>query len=115
MQVLRTVIGSADSRNQSVYLHFDKPRPEEIKSGAKNLDLNKLMQNVGAESFDFGTFKAAYDTDPRVKAMIKNFDKRGIEPNTKNELDDGTGGSSAPGRDTVGSMAKRATDLGDLN
>ena len=27
------------------------------------------MQNVGAEAFDYGTFKAAYDTDPRVKAM----------------------------------------------
>jgi hypothetical protein len=112
---LRTVIGSADAHNQSVYLHFNKPRPEEIKQGAKNLDLNKLMQNVGAESFDFGTFKAAYDVDPRVKAMIKNFDKRGIEPKTKNELDDGTGTSPAPGGDTVGSMAKRATDLGDLN
>ena len=115
MQVLRTVIGSADVRNQSVYLHFKKPRPEETKSGAKNLDLNKLMQNVGAESFDFGTFKAAYDTDPRVKAMVKNFDKRGIEPMTKNEIDSGNASAGASGgADTVGSMAKRATDLGDL-
>lgn len=73
------------------------------------------MQNVGAESFDFGTFKAAYDTDPRVKSMVKNFDKRGIEPKTKNELDDGTAGGSNAGGDTVGTMAKRATDLGDLN
>lgn len=73
------------------------------------------MQNVGAESFDFGTFKAAYDTDPRVKSMVKNFDKRGIEPKTKNELDSGTGDTSSAGGDTVGNMAKRATDLGDLN
>lgn len=85
-----------------------------MRNGAKNLDLNKLMQNVGAESFDFGTFKAAYDTDPRVKAMVKNFDKRGIEPKTKNELDSGTGTSAPEGGDTVGNMAKRATDLGDL-
>ena len=115
MQVLRTVIGSADARNQPVYLHFNKPRPEEIKSGAKNLDLNKLMQNVGAESFDFGTFKAAYDTDPRIKSMVKNFDKRGIEPKTKNELEGGDTATATGGADTVGSMAKRATDLGDLN
>lgn len=113
MQVLRTVIGSADARNQSVYLHFDKPRPEEMKSGAKNLDLNKLMQNVEAEHFDFESFKAAYDTDPRVKAMVKNFDKRGIEPMTKNELDSGTTSTSSSGGDTVSSMAKRATNLGN--
>jgi len=71
------------------------------------------MQNVGAEQFDFGTFKAAYDTDPRVKAMVKNFDKTGIEPKTKNELDDGGPQAEPEGGDTVGQMAKRATDLGD--
>lgn len=98
-----------------MYLHFNKPRPEEIKKGAKNLDLNKLMQNVGSESFDFGTFKAAYDTDPRIKSMIKNFDKRGIEPKTKNELEGGDTASSAGGSNSVSTMAKRATDLGDLN
>ena len=36
-------------------------------AGAKILDINKLMQNIGGEQFDYGTFKAAYDTDPRVK------------------------------------------------
>ena len=72
------------------------------------------MQNVGAEQFDFGTFKASYDTDPRVKTMVKNFDKDGIEPKTKNTMDNepladpGTGDS-----DTVSQMAQRATDVGD--
>lgn len=71
------------------------------------------MQNVGAEQFDFGTFKAAYDTDPRVKTMVKNFDKVGIEPKTKNELDDGSTDAGSQGGDTVSQMAQRATDLGD--
>lgn len=72
------------------------------------------MQNVGAESFDFGTFKAVYDTDERVKSMVKNFDKRGIEPKTKNELEGGDTASARGGADSVSQMAKRATDLGDL-
>ena len=72
------------------------------------------MQNGGAPQFDFGTFKAAYDTDPRVKAMIKNFDKLGIEPKTKNMLDNPKMGDTGDaGGDSVGAMAKRATDVGD--
>lgn len=73
------------------------------------------MQNVGAEQFDYGTFKAAYDVDPRVKAMVKDFNKHGITPKTKNELDDNDSPTGDAGGDTVGKMAKRATDLGDLN
>lgn len=73
------------------------------------------MQNVGAEQFDFGTFKAAYDTDARVKTMVKNFSKYGIEPKTKNELDNGDEISADSGSDnTVSNMAKSATDLKDL-
>lgn len=71
------------------------------------------MQNVGAEQFDFGTFKAAYDTDPRVKTMVKNFDKVGIEPKTKNTLDNDGPQAEPEGGDTVSQMAQRATDLGD--
>ena len=72
VQILRTVINSADQANQSVYLHFEKPTKEAIRKGSKNLDLNKLMQNVGGEQFDYSTFKAAYDTDARVKTMVTN-------------------------------------------
>jgi len=72
------------------------------------------MQNVGAEQFDFGTFKAAYDTDPRVKTMVKNFDKVGIEPKTAKTLDnDGPMAEPEGGADSVSQMAKRATDVGD--
>jgi|TARA_B110000503_G_scaffold77595_1_gene119513 hypothetical protein len=85
-----------------------------MRNGAKNLDLNKLMQNVGSEQFDFGTFKTAYDTDPRVKAMVKNFDKVGIEAKTQNELQGGDDLPQGPSKgSTVKQMAKSATDLGN--
>lgn len=71
------------------------------------------MQNVGAESFDYGTFKAAYDTDPRVKAMVKDFNKVGITPKTENELEEPSSGGQ-PDADKVNQMAKRAVDLKDL-
>ena len=112
VQVLRTVISSADRKGTPLFLHFTKPKEENIKQGAKNLDLNKLMQNVGGEQFDYGTFKAAYDTDPRIKTMVANFSEKGIEPKTSETID-----SSGPQQDTSGDevskMAKNATNLGD--
>lgn len=73
------------------------------------------MQNVGAEQFDFETFKVAYDTDPKVKAMIKDFDKDGITPKTQAQSPvDAEAPKEVGSGDTVGQMAKRATDLGDL-
>ena len=111
IQVLRTVIGSADQKGTAVFLHFDKPGPNDIRSGARNLDLNKLMQNVGAEQFDYGTFKAVYDTDPRIKSMIQNFSEKGIEPKTKQQTTNTPQGDTT-GNNTVASMAKSATDVG---
>ena len=112
VQVLRTVIGDADQKGVSVFLHFNKPTANDIRSDAKNPDLNKLMQNVGAEQFDYGTFKAAYDTDPRLKAMVQNFSEKGIEPKTKKQATDTPQGDTA-GSNTVAKMAKSATDIGD--
>jgi len=110
VQVLRTVIAGADRKNKSAFLHFDKPSKENTKPDSLNLDLNKLMQNVDGEFFDYGTFVAAFETDPRIKTMVKNFSKDGIEVNTKNQIDD----SPQSGEDdkTVSQMAKRATDVG---
>tara|TARA_B100001094_G_C17547396_1_gene492054 strand:+ start:127 stop:531 length:405 start_codon:yes stop_codon:yes gene_type:complete len=113
VQILRTVINSADQANQSVYLHFEKPSKEAIRKGSKNLDLNKLMQNVGGEQFDYSTFKAAYDTDARVKTMISNFNEKGIEPKTAQAVSKGDTPQQDAGGDAVSQMAKSATDLGD--
>ena len=112
VQVLRTIISSADDQNLSVFLHFDTPpKKENIKQDAKNLDLNKLMQNVGGEQFDYGTFKAAYDSDPRVKTMVNNFSKAGIEPKTANMIDDQE--QQDTGGDEVAQLANSGADLGD--
>jgi len=71
------------------------------------------MQNVGGEQFDYGTFKAAYDTDPRVKTMVTNFNKKGIVPKTATQdTEDAPQGDREQGADTVSTMAKRATDVG---
>ena len=113
VQVLRTVINSADQAGQSVYLHFSKPTKEDVRQGSKNLDLNKLMQNVGGEQFDYSTFKAAYDTDARVKTMVSNFNEKGIEPKTAKVVSKGDTPQQDAGGDTVSQMAKSATDLGD--
>ena len=114
VQVLRTVIGSADAKGTAVFLHFDTPKSEDIKQGALNLDLNRLMQNVGGEQFDYGTFKAAYDTDARVKTMVQDFNDTGVTPKTS-KLVDKPEEIPAPDQDTdkVSQMAKRATDVGD--
>lgn len=111
IRVLRQLISAADSKNEKLFLHFQKPKKTDIVSGAKNLDLNSIMINVGGEQFDYGTFKAAFDTDPRIKTMVKNFDQKGIEPKTKNAIDDQPQGDTDG--DKVSQMAKSATDLGD--
>ncbi len=112
MPLLRTIISTADENNQAVYLHFSKPTKDEIKPGFKNINLNKLMQNVGSEQFDFGTFKAAYDVDPRVKTMVYNFNNKGIELKTKKNVEVSKA-DKKPDKDAVNKMAKRATNLGD--
>jgi len=73
------------------------------------------MQNQGIQQFNYDTFKAAYDADPRLQELVKNFDKSKIELK-QDETDDVEGLPGNPGRpsDEVNKMAKNATDLGDL-
>lgn len=112
VQVLRTVIGDADRKGESVFLHFENPKQQDMRTDAKNINLNKIMQNVGGEYFDYGTFKAAYDTDARVKTMVANFSEKGIEPKTKKPTTD-TPQQDPEANNTVSQMAKSATNLGD--
>ena len=70
------------------------------------------MQNTGRNQFNFDVFKAAYDSDPRLQSIVTNFDKEKIELKTS-ELDDVSNDAKKDGTaDTVGDMAKNATDLG---
>lgn len=73
------------------------------------------MQNMGRGQFTYDVFKAAYDADPKLQELVKNFDKNKIDLKTS-EVDDVEKIKGNPGRpkDTVGQMAKNATDLSDL-
>lgn len=51
--------------------------------------LNKIMQNVKGNQYNFDAIKNAYDTDLNLKSLIKNFDKDGITlktDQTKNDV-----------------------------
>ena len=109
---LRTVQQAADQKGKPAFLHFEKPTKEAVKQDTINLDLNKIMANMGGEAFAYGTFKNAYDSDPRVKEMVKDFNEDGINLKTKEDADAGDAGGSQGG-DDVSQMAKRATDVGD--
>lgn len=74
--------------------------------------LDKFMQNQGRGQFNYETFKAAYDADPRLQELVKNFDEDKIEFKTS-EMDDLPQSKDNSG-DTVSTMAKRAVDLKDL-
>lgn len=71
------------------------------------------MQNTGRNQFSYEVFKAAYDNDPRIQNIVKNFDREKIELKTS-EVDDVEDLPGNPGRkgDAVSKMAKNATDLG---
>lgn len=77
--------------------------------------LDKFMQNQGRGQFTYDVFKAAYDADPKLQKLVKNFDQDKIEFK-QSETDDVEGLPGNPGRptDTVGKMAKNAVDLKDL-
>ena len=109
---LRTVKGAADQKGRPVFLHFEKPTKENIKQDTMNIDLNKVMQNMGGEAFVYDTFKNAYDSDPRVKEMVKDFSEAGITLKTKEDSDTASATTPDDGADTVSQMAKRATDVG---
>ncbi len=72
--------------------------------------LDRYMQNVGGQQFSYDVFKAAYDSDDKIRGLIKDFNQDSITLKTR-ELDD-VGGGTASKKDVVGQMAKRATKIG---
>ena len=107
---LRTVQQAADQKGKPVFLHFETPNKENLKDGHINLDLNKIMQNIGSEQFVYGAFTTAFEEDSRIKEMVKNYNQDGIQLKTKEDGDTPTQPDSG---DSVEKMAKRATDVGD--
>lgn len=71
------------------------------------------MQNVGDQEFSFDLLKSAFDFDPRIQKIVKDFDQNSITlksdtdqsvPSTPNTPDNG---------DVVKKMAQRATKIGN--
>jgi len=106
---LRTIQANADQKGKPVFLHFQKPEQDKIKKDHINLDLNKIMQNIGGEAFAYGTFKNAYDSDPRVKNMINDFSEDSAE--MKTQVSEPDVPPTDDQDDTVSKMAQNATDL----
>lgn len=109
---LRTIKSSAESKNKPVFLHFETPAKEDLKSGSINLDINDVMQNMGLPQFTYETFKAAHELDPQVQEIVHNFSSAGIELNAE-DAEEETPQASNDAEGSVEKMAKAATDLSD--
>ena len=73
--------------------------------------LDRFMKNVGDQEFTFDLLKSAFDFDPRIQNIVKDFDQTGIT--LKSDTDINTVASTdSPQSDTVKKMAQRATKLG---
>lgn len=70
------------------------------------------MQNMGRGQFNYDTFKAAYDSDPKLQQLVTNFDQKKIE--LKSSEADDVAAPQGGDDNTVSNMAKSATDLSDL-
>jgi len=112
IMALRTIKGSADQKGKPVFLHFNTPKKENLKPDTMNVDFNKIMANIGGESFTYESFKTAYDTDPRIKEYVKDFNEDGITVKTIEDTDSTAPTSPEQGGDKVSAMAQRATDPG---
>jgi hypothetical protein len=66
------------------------------------------MKNMGSEQFSYESFKQAYDLDPRIKPLVKNFDQEGVTLATDTEAEEQPQQGSAS-KSAVSQMAKRAT------
>lgn len=67
------------------------------------------MKNMGSEQFSYESFKLAYDSDPRIKPLVKNFDQEGITLATDAEANSTTQQQGTGSSNSVSQMAKRAT------
>lgn len=89
--------GRADSKGQSAFLSFRA--------------MDRIMQNVGGESFSYEGFKQMYDSTPALKELIKDFNEDGITIATTDQADgDASQADQGDTRANVTAAAKRATN-----
>lgn len=65
------------------------------------------MSNMEKEQFTYDIFKQAYDQDPAIQNLVKDFNEKGVKLGKDKDVDV----QPQTGGDTVSQMAKRATDL----
>jgi hypothetical protein len=70
------------------------------------------MSNFGNQQFDYQILKAAYDSDDKIKELIKDFNQDSIVFKTS-EMDD-LKLKKSKSKNTISSMAKKAVDLKGL-
>jgi hypothetical protein len=108
---LRTIKANAEQKNKPVFLHFEKPTQENSQKDAINIDLNKVMQNVGSPQFTYETFKKIFENNDQIQNLVDNFNSIGIKINFEKDSKTAASGKDT-GNDAVEKMAKQATDLG---
>lgn len=109
---LRTIKSSAESKDQAVFAHFEKPSRDSIQPDFKNININDVMQNMSAPQFTYETFKQSYDASPQIQELVDDFNSQGIKINT-GEVDDEQSQANQDDSNSVTQMAKSATDLSD--
>lgn len=72
-------------------------------------ELNRYMRNSKVPEFDYDTLKVAYDTDPRLKSLIGNFDQKQVSFN-QGSVDSLTK-SAEQKKSNVHNMAMKAVNL----
>lgn len=69
------------------------------------------MKKAGRPQFHYDAFIKAYEGDPSIKKIVRNFNKDEIMFKDKDNATEVPDAGDA-GADKVSQMAKRATDLG---
>ena len=72
--------------------------------------LDKLMGNMDATTYTYSSFDAAFKSNPALKNIVDNYNGKEIVLIKDKEV-----AAKAKGKSDVKKMAKRATDLKDLN
>lgn len=67
------------------------------------------MHNSKVPEFNYDTLRVMYDTDPRVKSIIKNFDQNHVEF-SQGSIDN-LEKSAEQRKSNISAMAKQAVDL----
>lgn len=69
------------------------------------------MHNMHQEAFSYETLLAAYQADPRVSEIVKDFDQKSITLKTSEVDDIETQQPSAQQSNKVSQMAAKAVDI----